>query len=616
MHRSLFHAFFALLLTVLPATAALAQAPLRLSVTSFELTPLDTSCQTHQQHDSNGDLMAIVKVTSATTGDDLSAYHFDFANMRHDTEGLHDGELWLYVQRNARFVTISRQGYATVRRYELVPAVEAGKVYRMQLSSESPKVYTQMVLFQIEPPTARAMVSVRPDTPGAQWQPIGLAEEGAVAKNLALGRYLYQVLAENYYQADGTFSLTDASGNTHTERVVLRPNFAEVSLTVDADADIYVNNELKGRRSWRGPLSAGDYQVECRHEHHRPSSQRITVVEGKPLTVTLTPPTPITGTLSVISKPLGATITVDGRDYGTTPRNLTAMLIGRHTVALSKAGYETAQQTVEVREAETASLELTLKAAAVATTPTTPTVPATPTSGDLSFTVTGNGKTVTFKMIRIAPGTFQMGSNDGYESVMPVHSVTLTKAYYMGETEVTQALWQAVMGYKPTSGGSQWTSSYGLGDDYPAYYISYTDCQEFITKLNSMTGKTFRMPTEAEWEFAARGGTKSKGYTYAGSNTIGDVAWYSSSKTHAVGGKQPNELGLYDMSGNVWEWCADWYGSYTSDSQTNPTGPATGSYLVYRGGCWRGNATGCRTAQRLCDSPGNRYPNLGFRLAL
>ena len=606
---------FCLLLTA-AVTTTRAQQTLQLRVASFEYDALDTSCQTHKKIDANGDLMAIVKVTSSTPGDDLSAYLFDFGNMRHDTEGLHDGELWLYVQRNARFVTIRRQGYATVSRHELVPAVEAAKVYRMQLSSESPKVYTQMVLFSVTPTAARAMVSVRPDTPDAPWQTIGLTEEGGIAKNLALGRYLYQVVAENYYQADGSFTLSNASGDTHTERITLRPSFAEVSLTVGAEADIYVNNELKGRRSWRGPLTAGDYQVECRQEHHRPSSQRITVVEGKPLNVTLTPPAPITGTLSVISKPLGATITVDGRDYGQTPRNLTAMLIGRHNVALSKAGYETAQQTVDVREGETASLELTLKAAAVATTPA---VPATPTSDDLSFTVTGNGKTVTFKMIRVSPGTFQMGSSDGYSDEKPVHSVTLTKAYYMGQTEVTQALWQAVMGYKPTNGGSQWSSQYGLGNDYPAYYISYTDCEEFITKLNAMTGKKFRMPTEAEWEFAARGGKKSKGYTYAGSNTISDVAWYSAisgSETHPVGGKQANELGLYDMSGNVWEWCADWYGSYSSGAQTNPTGPTTGSDRVIRGGGWYDDATNCRTAYRDGDSPGSRGDDVGFRLAL
>ncbi|MDY3847835.1 MAG: SUMF1/EgtB/PvdO family nonheme iron enzyme, partial [Prevotella sp.] len=159
-----------------------------------------------------------------------------------------------------------------------------------------------------------------------------------------------------------------------------------------------------------------------------------------------------------------------------------------------------------------------------------------------TFTVGG----VTFNMKLVEAGTFQMGSTTGYSDEAPVHSVTITKDYYIGETEVTQALWKAVTGYSPTSGGSSWSSSYGLGDNYPAYYISYEDVQSFITKLNSMTGERFRMPTEAEWEFAARGGNKSKGYTYSGSNTIGDVAWYtdnSSSKTHTVKTKAANELG-------------------------------------------------------------------------
>ena len=189
----------------------------------------------------------------------------------------------------------------------------------------------------------------------------------------------------------------------------------------------------------------------------------------------------------------------------------------------------------------------------------------------------------------------------------------------MGETEVTQALWKAVTGCSPTSGGSSWSSYYGLGDSYPAYYISYEDVQSFITKLNSLTGENFRMPTEAEWEFAARGGNKSKGYTYSGSNTIGDVAWYadnSSSMTHAVKTKAANELGIYDMSGNVYEWCSDWYGSYSSSAQTDPTGPTTGTYRVYRGGSWGNYATGCRCANRNYFTPSNQSYNVGFRLAL
>ena len=234
-----------------------------------------------------------------------------------------------------------------------------------------------------------------------------------------------------------------------------------------------------------------------------------------------------------------------------------------------------------------------------------------------TFTVKG----VTFKMKLVEAGTFQMGSTV-YSDEQPIHSVSISKDYYLGETEVTQALWKAVTGYAPTSGGSEWSSTYGLGDNYPAYYINYEDVQSFITKLNSLTGENFRMPTEAEWEYAARGGNKSKGYTYSGSDTAGDVAWYSdnsSSKSHAVKTKVANELGIYDMSGNVWEWCSDWYDKsyYSSSPQTDPTGPTTDKrYRVLRGGCWYFNATCCRCAVRNSDSPSVRFFNLGVRLAL
>ena len=240
--------------------------------------------------------------------------------------------------------------------------------------------------------------------------------------------------------------------------------------------------------------------------------------------------------------------------------------------------------------------------------------------GGQTFTVNG----VTFKMIAVEGGTFTMGAtseqSNGYtpdSDESPTHLVTLS-SFSIGETEVTQALWYAVMGAKPTSSNS-WSTGYGLGDNYPAYYVSWNDCQTFITKLNQLTGKTFRLPTEAEWEYAARGGNQSKGYIFSGSNTINDVAWYtsnSSSKTHEVATKSPNELGIYDMSGNVLEWCQDWYGSYSSGSQTNPTGPTSGSIRVYRGGSWYNNATGCRVAYRNNNTPTNTSDYLGLRLAL
>ena len=237
-------------------------------------------------------------------------------------------------------------------------------------------------------------------------------------------------------------------------------------------------------------------------------------------------------------------------------------------------------------------------------------------------TVTANG--VTFKMKLVESGTFTMGATaeqtGAYSNESPAHQVTLTKDYYLGETEVTQALWYAVMGQKPTSDGSAWSSTYGLGDNYPAYYISWNDCQEFISKLNQLTGLTFRLPTEAEWEYAARGGNKATTQTlYSGSNTIDDVAWYtsnSSSSTHPVAGKAANVLGLYDMSGNIWEWCNDWLGSYSSGAQTDPTGPSSGSLRVLHGGSGISYASSCRVAIRGRNSVADRSNGSGMRLAL
>ena len=221
---------------------------------------------------------------------------------------------------------------------------------------------------------------------------------------------------------------------------------------------------------------------------------------------------------------------------------------------------------------------------------------------------------VSFSMIPVKGGMFTMGAtpeqgSDASDSEKPSHKVVLSD-YYIGETEVTQELWETVMGENPSN---------FKGGTLPVECVSWEDCQKFIKKLNEMTGRNFRLPTEAEWEFAARGGVLSKGYKYSGSNTIGDVAWYdgnSGSQTHEVKTKQPNELGLYDMSGNVWEWCNDWYGTYSTLIQTKPTGPVSGSYRVGRGGGWNYYAWSCRVSYRSDFSPSNGGRSLGLRLAL
>ena len=249
-----------------------------------------------------------------------------------------------------------------------------------------------------------------------------------------------------------------------------------------------------------------------------------------------------------------------------------------------------------------------------AMTPQTPSAPVSQaglsTFSDLAIDVNG----VQFRIKYVEGGTFMMGaSGDDSEALddeKPAHKVTLD-SYYIAETLVTQELWQAVMGNNPSK---------FKGDIHrPVETVSWNDCQEFIKKLNRLTGKKFSLPTEAQWEYAARGGMKSKGYKFSGSNNLGVVAWYdgnSGSETHPVAQKQPNELGLYDMTGNVWEWCQDWYRAYSSIAQNNPQGPGSGDYRVLRGDCWRNDSGYCRVSYRNFNNPDCRYYYFGLRLSL
>lgn len=230
------------------------------------------------------------------------------------------------------------------------------------------------------------------------------------------------------------------------------------------------------------------------------------------------------------------------------------------------------------------------------------------------------------EMVLVKGGTFRMGctaeqGGDCYYDESPNHLVTVFD-FYIGKYEVTQAQWEAVMGtsisQQRDKAGRSW-SLCGVGANYPMYYVSWNEVQEFISRLNALTGKQYRLPTEAEWEYAARGGNQSRGYKYSGSNFIEQVAWFtdnSGGTTHPVGTKSPNELGIYDMSGNVWEWCYDWYGSYSGTQQTNPMGPSSGSTRVNRGGGGGNFASYCRVSYRGNGTPTARYDGLGFRLVL
>ena len=245
--------------------------------------------------------------------------------------------------------------------------------------------------------------------------------------------------------------------------------------------------------------------------------------------------------------------------------------------------------------------------------------------GKKTETIAVNG--VLFTMIRVDGGTFTMGATPEQgtppSGSQPTHPVTLS-TFSIGQTEVTQALWLAVMGNNP----SLFCSKNGFLENLqrPVEQVKWEECQEFLTRLNELTGRTFSLPTEAQWEYAARGGNKSQGYKYAGGNDIEQVGWYLSNTdynvylytpgTQPVATKQPNEIGLYDMSGNVQEYCQDYYGDYTAAAQTNPTGPNGGLFRVERGGAWGGGAGFCRVSYRGKAVMNYRTSNTGFRLVL
>jgi formylglycine-generating enzyme required for sulfatase activity len=242
-----------------------------------------------------------------------------------------------------------------------------------------------------------------------------------------------------------------------------------------------------------------------------------------------------------------------------------------------------------------------------------------------TFTQKVNG--VSFVMVQVEGGSFLMGDRVGLGSddERPTHWVELD-SYLLGQTEVTQALWRAVMGHNP--------SQLAGCDQCPVESVSWTDCQSFIGRLNQLTGRLYRLPTEAEWEYPARGGRHSDpapekadpyatlvGLRYAGSNVADRVGWYggkSQGRPQPVGQKQPNQLHLYDLSGNVWEWCADWHAMdyYATSPRRNPTGPAQGLARAHRGGGWSNAPRNLRVANRNRSLPTVRNSTLGFRLAM
>ena len=645
-----------LLLVALPGAAQ------ELAVESFRLLENEISANIegpNKRIDQNGEVAALIKIQTTETGFRFEGGLLGIVDTKQDV-----GEIYVWVPRSAKRITIKHPQLGVLRNYAYPVPIESGRTYEMKLICGHVQQIVQYAptehyfVLSVSPVDAQVTID---DTP------VTVSSDGTVSVLLGVGEHNFTVQAAMHRSEAGIVTITDkkekmsvtlapdygvlqvsstpsgaevyldgdyqpvgttpfttrwltpgkhslsfrypsyksytadvqvtGDGTTQPFTATLQPNFAEVTITAPGDADIYINDTHKATGTWSGRLDAGRYRVEARKALHRASVQSLEVEAGDNKHITLTAPTPIYGCLNISSSPIGARVFIDGREIGETPDIFSEVLIGTRTVRLTKAGCAPVEQQITIEEGKTATLSFTLA--------------TQPILRNRIFTVKG----VSFTMVPVEGGTFTMGAtseqgSDASDDEKPAHRVTLSD-YYIGETEVTQALWTAVMGSNPSS---------FKGDQRPVEEVSWNDCQEFIKKLNALTGRNFRLPTEAEWEYAARGGNKSNGYKYAGSNTIGNVAWYESnskSKTHPVKGKQANELGLYDMSGNVYEWCSDWYDSsyYNSSPTTNPTGPATGSY-VFRGGGWFNDAWDCRVSNRNYFMPGFRDDNLGLRLAV
>lgn len=351
-----------LALFVLVSMNVTAQQKAKFRVVSFAENSTDLSARMpdYEQYDGNGDRFAIIKVKADRGDDELTAYQFNFGQMECQVMPK-DNELWLYVQRGAKHVSILRAGYNPVSKFDLGVTIQPGSVYEMILSAESPKVSKQMVLFKITPADAKAVVMYKSDTPGATETMLGTTDfEGSLVKTLPLGRYFYKIISDNYHTSEGVVTLGN-SAEMHTESVTLRPNFSKITLTAGEGVEIYIEGVKRGTTSWTGTLNAGTYNVECRKAGHKSASTSITVNEGDMSTIELPAPTPVTGVLAMITSPLGASITIDGVDYGTTPRSINDLLVGEHTVLLTKDGYAPAEVVVMIYDGETTEQNVTLE---------------------------------------------------------------------------------------------------------------------------------------------------------------------------------------------------------------------------------------------------------------
>ncbi|MCQ2244469.1 MAG: SUMF1/EgtB/PvdO family nonheme iron enzyme [Bacteroidaceae bacterium] len=555
-----------------------------LRIKSFASDDIDLSARTQRVLDANNNGCALVKVGMAIDG---VQFFGDVVKVVP-----YVSEYWVYLAGGASYLEIHAPRFLPII-YEFTEPLERLRTYRLTISSPA----TVPGSFAAGQVSNAGFLIINTEPQGCRVYLDG-EEEGITpfSKRFPLNTNIsYRLTHDLYKDAEGSVTINQSQTPLN---ISLTPNFASVQVVTLPNAEVKVGGVVKGKGTTTLYLTDGIYEIEAALYGHRPAKQFIEVKNSQNQTISITP-TPLYGALSIESNPMGAEIFINGISYGKTPNILENMLAGNYTVVLKKDGFNDFRQQVKVEDNKETVVSGVMD-----------------NGGDL-LTITAKG--IRFKMVPVKGGTFLMGTTVSGSSASspsgadekPAHRVTLSD-YYIGQTEVTQELWEAVMGYNP---------SHFKGDNRPVEEVSWDDCQLFCQRLSSITGLKFLLPTEAQWEFAARGGIKTKKNntnTYAGTNDLWDFGWFNDNakETQLVATKQENELGIYDMSGNVWEWCSDLYGDYPYGSQTNPTGSQTGNYRIYRGGSWFSNQKDCRITRRANSSPDFAHFYLGLRVVL
>jgi formylglycine-generating enzyme required for sulfatase activity len=476
------------------------------------------------------------------------------------------------LSKGSHTLRISKQGFKSVS--ETINVSENKVLFNFTLS----EVELEQVLIKSVPTEARIYLDN--------------VEKGVTDKGLFLypGQYRLKLSKTGYLEVNKSITVSEGGNNTFS--YTLSKNSGSLSLNVTpSGTKVLINKEDYSNRS-NIEIAPGRYKVEISKIGYKPQSETISIVRGQTLRKTYNLIAK-TGKLQFNIQPLTAKVTLkkNGRtvDSWTGMKYLKNLQVGSYELECTASGYGSETKKITINEQQTAIADIKLSKG------------SSRTAQSVGVGSTGG------EMVFVKGGTFQMGSTNGDGDEKPVHSVTVDD-FYMSKYEVTFAEYdkfcEATGRKKPKDQG------WGRGSR-PVINVSWHDAAAYCQWAGG------RLPTEAEWEYAARGGNKSNGYTYAGSHNADEVAWYNSGETHPVGQKKPNELGLYDMSGNVWEWCSDWYDSdyYENSPSSNPKGPSNGSGRVRRGGSWYYYAKGCRVANRSDYDPSFGDLYLGFRLA-